>query len=159
MDEDDRPAAELRYGSTLTSGESLRPGSAAGAPLPSTARKSGPTKIEDLADTRSSKTRESIGRGVANIVTEFFGGMGGCATIGQTMIKLRSGARTRLSTFLAGAFPMTLCIAFGPIVSDIPMAALVAVLVRSMRLCRTLLGPDSGAVRHSGVRHSSARRA
>ncbi|MEU9116457.1 SulP family inorganic anion transporter [Streptomyces sp. NPDC048483] len=86
--------------------------------------------VDDLTDTRSSKTRESIGQGIANIVTGFFGGMGGCAMIGQTMINVRvSGARTRLSTFLAGAFLMVLCIAFGPIVSDIPMAALVAVMV------------------------------
>jgi SulP family sulfate permease len=56
--------------------------------------------------------------------------MGGCAMIGQTMINVKvSGARTRLSTFLAGAFLMVLCIAFGPVVSDIPMAALVAVMV------------------------------
>ncbi|WP_328411824.1 SulP family inorganic anion transporter [Streptomyces violaceus] len=86
--------------------------------------------VDDITDTHSSKTRESIGQGVANIVTGFFGGMGGCAMIGQTMINVRvSGARTRLSTFLAGAFLMVLCIAFGPIVSDIPMAALVAVMV------------------------------
>ncbi|MFH8795024.1 SulP family inorganic anion transporter [Streptomyces sp. NPDC017941] len=86
--------------------------------------------VDDLTDTHSSKTRESLGQGVANIVTGFFGGMGGCAMIGQTMINVRvSGARTRLSTFLAGAFLMVLCIAFGPIVSDIPMAALVAVMV------------------------------
>ncbi|MGW1429986.1 SulP family inorganic anion transporter [Streptomyces sp. NPDC002431] len=86
--------------------------------------------VDDLTDTRSSKTRESIGQGVANIVTGFFGGMGGCAMIGQTMINVKvSGARTRLSTFLAGAFLMVLCIVFGPVVSDIPMAALVAVMV------------------------------
>ncbi|MEU5988119.1 SulP family inorganic anion transporter [Spirillospora sp. NPDC047418] len=85
--------------------------------------------VDDITDTRSNKTRESIGQGIANIVTGFFGGMGGCAMIGQTMINIKSGARTRLSTFLAGAFLMTLCIAFGPIVSDIPMAALVAVMV------------------------------
>ncbi|WP_106401296.1 SulP family inorganic anion transporter [Actinocorallia populi] len=85
--------------------------------------------VDDLTDTRSNKTRESIGQGIANIVTGFFGGMGGCAMIGQTMINVRNGARTRLSTFLAGAFLMVLCIAFGPIVSDIPMAALVAVMV------------------------------
>ncbi|MFG2533080.1 SulP family inorganic anion transporter [Streptomyces sp. NPDC048516] len=86
--------------------------------------------VDDITDTRSSKTRESIGQGIANIVTGFFGGMGGCAMIGQTMINVRvSGARTRLSTFLAGAFLMVLCIVFGPIVSDIPMAALVAVMV------------------------------
>jgi SulP family sulfate permease len=86
--------------------------------------------VDDITDTRSSKTRESLGQGVANIVTGFFGGMGGCAMIGQTMINVRvSGARTRLSTFLAGAFLMVLCIVFGPVVSDIPMAALVAVMI------------------------------
>ncbi|WP_282793091.1 SulP family inorganic anion transporter [Streptomyces sp. CC224B] len=86
--------------------------------------------VDDITDTHSSKTRESIGQGVANIVTGFFGGMGGCAMIGQTMINVKvSGARTRLSTFLAGVFLMVLCIVFGPVVSDIPMAALVAVMV------------------------------
>jgi SulP family sulfate permease len=85
--------------------------------------------VDDITDTHSNKTRESIGQGVANIVTGFFGGMGGCAMIGQTMINVKNGARTRLSTFLAGTFLMILCIVFGPIVSDIPMAALVAVMV------------------------------
>ncbi|MFF7244632.1 SulP family inorganic anion transporter [Embleya sp. NPDC008237] len=86
--------------------------------------------VDDITDTRSDKTRESIGQGIANIVTGFFGGMGGCAVIGQTMINVKvSGARTRLSTFLAGAFLMVLCIVFGPVVSDIPMAALVAVMI------------------------------
>ena len=86
--------------------------------------------VDDITDTHSSKTRESVGQGVANIVTGFFGGMGGCAMIGQTMINVRvSGARTRLSTFLAGAFLMVLCVVFGPVVSDIPMAARVAVMV------------------------------
>ncbi|MEU8677991.1 SulP family inorganic anion transporter [Streptomyces sp. NPDC048560] len=86
--------------------------------------------VDEITDTHSNKTRESVGQGIANIVTGFFGGMGGCAMIGQTMINVKvSGARTRLSTFLAGVFLMVLCIAFGPIVSDIPMAALVAVMV------------------------------
>ncbi|MEU3145838.1 MULTISPECIES: SulP family inorganic anion transporter [unclassified Streptomyces] len=86
--------------------------------------------VDDITDTHSNKTRESVGQGVANIVTGFFGGMGGCAMIGQTMINVRvSGARTRLSTFLAGTFLMVLCIVFGPVVSDIPMAALVAVMI------------------------------
>ncbi len=67
--------------------------------------------VDDITDTHSGKTRESVGQGIANIVTGFFGGMGGCAMIGQTMINLRtSGARTRLSTFLARAFLMVLCI-------------------------------------------------
>ncbi|WP_310437226.1 SulP family inorganic anion transporter [Streptomyces sp. 3330] len=86
--------------------------------------------VDDITDTHSDKTRESIGQGIANIVTGVFGGMGGCAMIGQTMINVKvSGARTRLSTFLAGAFLMVLCIVFGPLVSDIPMAALVAVMI------------------------------
>ncbi|WP_369267818.1 SulP family inorganic anion transporter [Streptomyces harbinensis] len=86
--------------------------------------------VDDITDTPSNKTRESVGQGIANIVTGFFGGMGGCAMIGQTMINVKvSGARTRLSTFLAGAFLMVLCVVFGPVVSDIPMAALVAVMV------------------------------
>lgn len=86
--------------------------------------------VDDITDTRSNKTRESVGQGIANIVTGFFGGMGGCAMIGQTMINVRvSGARTRLSTFLAGSFLLLLCVVFGPVVSDIPMAALVAVMV------------------------------
>ncbi|WP_409495569.1 SulP family inorganic anion transporter [Amycolatopsis sp. cmx-11-12] len=86
--------------------------------------------VDDITDTRSNKTREAIGQGIANVITGFFGGMGGCAMIGQTMINVKTaGARTRLSTFLAGAFLMVLCIVFGPLVSRIPMAALVAVMV------------------------------
>nr|WP_241840284.1 SulP family inorganic anion transporter [Frankia sp. CcI49] len=86
--------------------------------------------VDDITDTPSNKTRESIGQGIANIVTGFFGGMGGCAMIGQTMINVKvSGARTRLSTFLAGVFLMLLCVTLGPVVSDIPMAALVAVMI------------------------------
>ncbi|MFF5970827.1 SulP family inorganic anion transporter [Streptomyces sp. NPDC012769] len=86
--------------------------------------------VDDITDTHSDKTRESIGQGIANIVTGFFGGIGGCAMIGQTMINVKvSGARTRLSTFLAGAFLMVLCIVFGPVVSDIPMGALVAIML------------------------------
>ncbi|MGD9482790.1 SulP family inorganic anion transporter [Streptomyces sp. TRM70308] len=86
--------------------------------------------VDDITDTHSGKTRESIGQGIANIVTGFFGGMGGCAMIGQTMINVKaSGARTRLSTFLAGTFLLVLVVVLGPVVSDIPMAALVAVMI------------------------------
>ncbi len=85
--------------------------------------------VDDITDTHSNKTRESWGQGVANIVTGFFGGMGGCAMIGQTMINVKvSGARTRLSTFLAGVFLLILVVALGDIVAIIPMAALVAVM-------------------------------
>ncbi|MFI7449799.1 SulP family inorganic anion transporter [Nonomuraea sp. NPDC049714] len=85
--------------------------------------------VDDITDTHSNKTRESIGQGVANIVTGCFGGMGGCAMIGQTMINVKNGARTRISTFAAGVLLMVLCIVFGPWVSQIPMAALVAVMI------------------------------
>jgi SulP family sulfate permease len=86
--------------------------------------------VDDITDTHSSKTRESWGQGVANIVTGFFGGMGGCAMIGQTMINVKaSGARTRLSTFLAGVFLLVLVVALGDVVALIPMAALVAVMI------------------------------
>jgi SulP family sulfate permease len=85
--------------------------------------------VDELTDTPSSKTRESVGQGIANLVTGAFGGMGGCAMIGQTMINVRSGARTRLSTFLAGAFLLVLVVVLSPVVGVIPMAALVAVMV------------------------------
>ena len=86
--------------------------------------------VDDITDTRSHKTREAWGQGVANIVTGFFGGMGGCAMIGQTMINVKaSGARTRISTFLAGVFLLILVVVLGDIVSLIPMGALVAVMI------------------------------
>ena len=86
--------------------------------------------VDDITDTHSDKTREAWGQGVANIITGFFGGMGGCAMIGQTMINVKaSGARTRISTFLAGVFLLILVVGFGDVVAIIPMAALVAVMI------------------------------
>ncbi|GAA1651711.1 SulP family inorganic anion transporter [Microbacterium flavum] len=86
--------------------------------------------VDDVTDTHSNKTRESWGQGVANIASGFFGGMGGCAMIGQTMINVKaSGSRTRISTFLAGAFLLILIVALGDVVAIIPMAALVAVMI------------------------------
>ncbi|MBE1875666.1 SulP family inorganic anion transporter [Myceligenerans sp. TRM 65318] len=86
--------------------------------------------VDDVTDTHSNKTREAWGQGVANIVTGFFGGMGGCAMIGQTMINVKaSGARTRISTFLAGVFLLGLVVGLGDVVAAIPMAALVAVMI------------------------------
>lgn len=86
--------------------------------------------VDDITDTRSSKPREAAGQGIANIVTGFFGGMGGCAVVGQTMMNVKaSGARTRISTFLAGVFLLILVVVLGDIVALIPMAALVAVMI------------------------------
>lgn len=86
--------------------------------------------VDDITDTHSNKSREALGQGVANVVTGFFGGMGGCAMIGQTMINVKiSGARTRISTFLAGSFLLALVVGLGDLVGKIPMAALVAVMI------------------------------
>src|SRR5690606_8162015 len=86
--------------------------------------------VDDITDTHSDKTREGWGQGVANVVTGFFGGMGGCAMIGQTMINVKSsGARTRLSTLLAGVFLLILVVGLGDVVAIMPMAALVAVMI------------------------------
>jgi SulP family sulfate permease len=86
--------------------------------------------VDDITDTHSDKTREGLGQGIANIVTGFFGGMGGCAMIGQTMINVKtSGARTRFSTFAAGVFLLILVVGLGDTVARIPMAALVAVMI------------------------------
>ncbi|MFX4273277.1 SulP family inorganic anion transporter [Propionibacteriaceae bacterium Y1685] len=86
--------------------------------------------VDEVTDTHSRKTREAWGQGAANILSGFFGGMGGCAMIGQTMINVKaSGARTRISTFLAGVFLLILVVALGDVVAIIPMAALVAVMI------------------------------
>ncbi|MBC2682325.1 SulP family inorganic anion transporter [Corynebacterium anserum] len=86
--------------------------------------------VDDITDVHSDKTHEGWGQGCANIVTALFGGMGGCAMIGQTLINTReSGARTRLSTLLAGVFLLILVVSLGDIVGLIPMAALTAVMI------------------------------
>ena len=86
--------------------------------------------VDDITDTHSDKTREGWGQGVANLVSGLFGGMGGCAMIGQTMINVKtSGARTRISTFAAGMFLLILVVGLGETVGKIPMAALVAVMI------------------------------
>ena len=86
--------------------------------------------VDEITDTHSPKTREAWAQGAANILSGAFGGMGGCAMIGQTMINVKaSGARTRISTFLAGVFLLVLVLVFGDVVAIVPMAALVAVMV------------------------------
>ncbi|PRZ18175.1 SulP family inorganic anion transporter [Nesterenkonia sandarakina] len=86
--------------------------------------------VDDVTDTRSNKVRESWAQGAANIISGFFGGIGGCAVVGQTMINVKaSGARTRISTFCAGIFVLILAVSLGEVVALIPMAALVAVMI------------------------------
>ena len=85
--------------------------------------------IDDVTDTASNKDRETRGQGIANILSPLFGGMAGCAMIGQSMINVTSGARGRLSTLWAGVLLLILILALRDWVARIPMAALVAVMI------------------------------
>lgn len=87
------------------------------------------TIVDDLTDTPSDKNRECRGQGIANVASGFFGGMAGCAMIGQSVINVKSGGRTRLSTFIAGAVLLIMVVFLSDWVSQIPMAALVAVMI------------------------------
>lgn len=85
--------------------------------------------IDDKTDTRSNKTTECRGQGLGNVVAGMIGGMPGCAMIGQSMINVGAGGRTRLSTLASGVFLLVLLLAFGNVVGSIPVAALVAVMI------------------------------
>ncbi len=85
--------------------------------------------LDDLTDSDSDKNVESRGQGIANVATGFLGGMAGCAMIGQSMINHQSGGRTRLSTLASGVFLLVMILALGDLVAQIPMAALVAVMI------------------------------
>lgn len=85
--------------------------------------------VDDMTDTGSDKRRECAGQGTANIAAALVGGMGGCAMIGQSVINVTSGGRGRLSTFTAGAFLMFLLAVLGPYVGQVPMPALVAIMI------------------------------
>lgn len=85
--------------------------------------------VDDLTDTRSSRNQECIGQGIANTATGFIGGMAGCAMIGQSMINVKSGGRGRLSAFTAGLVLLILVVFLGEWVAQIPMPALVAIMI------------------------------
>jgi sulfate permease, SulP family len=87
------------------------------------------TIVDDITDTPSDKNRECKGQGIANIIAGFFGGMAGCAMIGQSMVNMKSGGRTRLSSLIAGSILLLLVVFLQDWVSQIPMAALVAVMI------------------------------
>ena len=87
------------------------------------------TIVDDLTDTPSDRDQECIGQGIANTATGFIGGMAGCAMIGQSIINVKSGGRGRLSTFTAGAMLLFLIVVLGDIVGQIPMPALVAIMI------------------------------
>ncbi|WP_417486599.1 SulP family inorganic anion transporter [Maricaulis sp.] len=85
--------------------------------------------VDDLTDTPSDRNRECIGQGVANTVTGFFGGMAGCAMIGQSVINVKSGGRGRLSALTAGSVLLFMILVLGDLVAQIPMPALVAIMI------------------------------
>ncbi len=85
--------------------------------------------VDDMTDTPSDKNRECGGQGLANIASALFGGMGGCAMIGQSVINVSSGARGRLSTLVAGAFLLVLLVALQDLLAIVPVAALTAVMI------------------------------
>lgn len=87
------------------------------------------TIVDDLTDTTSNRDRECKGQGVANIGSSLLGGMAGCAMIGQSVINIKSGGRGRLSTFVAGVFLLIMVVFLDDLISQIPMAALVAVMI------------------------------
>lgn len=81
--------------------------------------------VDDMTNTKSDKNREARGQGIANLINGFFGGMAGCAMIGQSIINVKSGGRGRLSALVAGLFPMFLILVLGNVVIDIPLPVLV----------------------------------
>ena len=87
------------------------------------------TIVDDLTDTSSDKNRECKGQGVANIASGLIGGMAGCAMIGQSIINVKSGGRSRLSSLAAGVFLLLMVVFLGDWLKQIPMAALVAVMI------------------------------
>jgi Sulfate permease and related transporters (MFS superfamily) len=85
--------------------------------------------VDDMTETVSNKNKEAKGQGVANIVSGLFGGMAGCAMIGQSVINVKSGGRGRLSTFVVGVFIIFLIIVLGSLVVQIPMPVLVGIMI------------------------------
>lgn len=110
------------------------------------------TIVDEMTTTKSSKNREVRGQGLANIVTGFFGGMAGCAMIGQSVINVKSGGRGRLSSLMAGVVLLFMILVLGDLVRQIPMAALVGVMImvsigtfdwQSVRHFRKIPVPDA----------------
>ena len=110
------------------------------------------TIVDDLTDTTSDKNRECKGQGVANIASGLMGGMAGCAMIGQSVINVKSGGRTRLSALIAGVVLLLMVVFLSDWVSQIPMAALVAVMIMvsigtfswdSLRTCANSRSPPT----------------
>ncbi len=87
------------------------------------------TLIDEMTETHGNTNRECLGQGFANIVTGFFGGMGGCAVVGQSMINITSGGRGRLSGIAAASFLLMFLLFAAPLLEMVPLAALVGVMM------------------------------
>jgi len=103
--------------------------------------------VDEMTDTTSNKSQECVGQGAGNIVAGLFGGMGGCAMIGQSVINVSSGGRGRLSTFVAGAFLLVLLLVLDDLLRVVPVAALVAIMI--MVSINTFSWKSLGELRHN----------
>lgn len=85
--------------------------------------------VDEITNTKGNSNRESMAQGTANIVNGFFGGMGGCAMVAQTLVNLDAGARTRLAAIVGALGILVVILVGGPVIEQIPMAALVGVMM------------------------------
>src|SRR5690606_42007892 len=85
--------------------------------------------VDEITNSKGRSNREAMAQGVANVVNGFFGGMGGCAMVAQTLVNLNAGARTRLSAFIGAVAIMAVILVGAPFIEQIPMAALVGVMM------------------------------
>jgi SulP family sulfate permease len=85
--------------------------------------------VDEITNSKGSSNREAMAQGTANMVNGFFGGMGGCAMVAQTLVNLNAGARTRLSAIVGALTILLIILVGGPVIEQIPMAALVGVMM------------------------------
>lgn len=85
--------------------------------------------VDEITNTKGNSNREAAAQGIANITNGFFGGMGGCAMVAQTLVNLGAGARTRLSAIIGALTILVIILVGGPVIEQIPMAALVGVMM------------------------------
>ncbi len=85
--------------------------------------------VDEITNTKGNSNKEAVAQGTANIINGFFGGMGGCAMVAQTLVNLNSGARTRISAFIGAVTIMVVILVGAPFIEQIPMAALVGVMM------------------------------
>lgn len=85
--------------------------------------------VDEITNTKGKSNKEAMAQGIANMVNGFFGGMGGCAMVAQTLVNLDAGARTRISSFIGAIAILVIILIGAPFIEQIPMAALVGVMM------------------------------